>query len=72
MNLSDAEVFLLMWALIATVSSAFYSTKYRQEEKEKEALMEAVIGVAKGEATITLRGNRVSIKGVDYDDSTGK
>jgi hypothetical protein len=71
MNLTDAEVFLMIWAVIATASSAYYSTKYKTELQEKETLMEAVIGVAKGEAEISLRGNRVSIKEKQDGNSTG-
>lgn len=72
MSLSDAEVFLLVWAVIATASSAYYASKYKAEEQAKFVLMDSVLSVAKGESEISLRGNRVTIKEKQDGDSTGK
>lgn len=72
MNLSDAEVFLLVWAMIATLAWGLQAHKAKLEQLAREALMQAVIGVAKGEATLTMQGNRVTIKGTDDGDNTSK
>ena len=70
--MTDAEIFLMAWAVIATVIAGVYASKYRAEEQLNLALMSSVLSVAKGEAEISLRGNRVTIKEKQDGDSTGK
>lgn len=75
--MTDAEIFLMAWAVIATVIAGVYASKYKTEEQAKFVLMDSILDVAKGEASISLRGNRVTIKKVTVEevkdgDSTGK
>lgn len=70
--MTDAEIFLMAWAVIATVIAGVYASKYRAEEQLNLALMSSVLSVAKGEAEISLRGNRVTIKEKQDGDSTSK
>lgn len=70
--MSDAEIFLMAWAVIATVIAGVYASKFKNEEQAKFVLMDSVLSVAKGEAEISLRGNRVTIKEKQDGDSTSK
>lgn len=70
--MTDAEIFLMAWAVIATVIAGIYVGKFKNEEQAKFVLMDSVLSVAKGEAEISLRGNRVTIKEKQDGDSTGK
>lgn len=60
--MSDAEYFLMAWAVIATVVAGFYANKAHNAHKAVETLMFAVSEVAEGKATISMVGNSVRIK----------
>jgi hypothetical protein len=70
--MTDAEIFLMAWAVIATVIAGVYASKFKNEEQAKFVLMDSILNVAKGEAEISLRGNRVTIKEKQDGDSTSK
>jgi hypothetical protein len=57
MNLTDAEVFLLMWAVIATVIAGLYAQKANHLGEAVKAMMFALGEVAKGNAEVSLKGD---------------
>lgn len=60
--MSEAEYFLMAWAVVATTVAGFYANKARNAHKAVETLMFAVSEVAEGKATISMIGDSVRIK----------
>ena len=63
MNLSDAEIFLMAWAVIATVIAGIYAQKTNHLSEAFKAMMFALEEIAKGNAEVSLKGdNTIQIK----------
>lgn len=60
--MSDAEMFLMAWAVIATCVAGFYANRNRYTNQAIQALMFAISEVAEGKAELTLVDDRVQIK----------
>ena len=71
--MSDAEYFLLAWAVIATVIAGIYASKTKKYEVQNHVLMESIYEIAQGTAKVVIRGNRVTVtRGDDDGDNTSK
>jgi hypothetical protein len=71
--MSDAEYFLLAWAVIATVIAGVYSNRIKKQEFQNQVLMETIHEIGMGTAKVTIRGNRVMVeRGDDDGDNTSK
>lgn len=71
--MTDAEIFLMAWAVIATVIAGVYASKAKKEEEAKHVLMETIHEIGVGTAKIVVRGNRITVtRGEDDGDSTSK
>jgi hypothetical protein len=71
--MSDAEYFLLAWAVIATVIAGIYASKTKKYEVQNQVLMETIHEIGMGTAKVSIRGNRVTVqRGDDDGDNTGK
>lgn len=72
--MSDAEIFLIAWAVIATVVAGLFASRANKEKELNLTLMGSILDVAKGDAELKLVGNRLTIKHKEYsdDDSTSK
>jgi hypothetical protein len=71
--MSDAEYFLLTWAVIATVIAGIYASKVKKCEVQNHVLMESIYEIAQGTAKVIIRGNRVTVtRGDDDGDNTSK
>lgn len=71
--MSDAEYFLLAWAVIATVIAGIYASKAKKQEFQNHVLMESIYEIAQGTAKVVIRGNRVTVtRGDDNGDNTSK
>lgn len=66
--MSDAEMFLIAWAVIATVVAGVYASKAKTQEIQKQILMGTIHDIAKGEAQASIVGNRVTVKQVEKND----
>ena len=71
--MSDAEYFLLAWAVIATVIAGVYANRSKRQEVQNHVLMESIYEIAQGTAKVAIRGNRVTVTRGDEDgDNTSK
>jgi hypothetical protein len=71
--MSDAEIFLMAWAVIGTVVAGVYASKAKKQEVQNQILMETIHEIGIGTAKITVRGNRITVqRGDDDGDSTSK
>ena len=71
--MSDAEYFLLAWAVIATVIAGIYASKTKKYEVQNQVLMETIHEIGIGTAKITVRGNRITVeRGDDDGNNTSK
>jgi hypothetical protein len=71
--MSDAEYFLLAWAVIATVIAGVYTNKTKKQEFQNQILMETIHEIGLGTAKVAIRGNRVTVtRGDDDGDNTSK
>jgi len=71
--MSDAEYFLLAWAVIATVVAGVYANKTKKYEVQNQVLMETIHEIGIGTAKITVRGNRITVeRGDDDGNNTSK
>jgi hypothetical protein len=71
--MSDAEYFLLAWAVIATVVAGVYANKVKKQEVQNQVLMETIHEIGLGTAKVSIRGNRVTVtRGDDDGDNTSK
>ena len=71
--MSDAEYFLLAWAVIATVIAGVYTNKTKKQEFQNQILMETIHEIGLGTAKVAIRGNRVTVTRGDEDgDNTSK
>lgn len=60
--MSDAEMFLMAWAVLATIVAGLYATKTRNTAETVRALMFAITEIAEGRAEVTIRGDSVQVK----------
>ena len=60
--MSDAELFLLAWAVIATVVAGLYANKSRNMGEALGAMMFALKEVAKGNAEVSCTDDTLRIK----------
>jgi hypothetical protein len=71
--MSDAEYFLIAWAVIATVIAGVYANRTKKQEFQNQVLMETIHEIGMGTAKVTIRGNRVIVeRGDDDGDNTSK
>lgn len=71
--MTDAEIFLMAWAVIATVIAGVYASKTKKYEVQNQVLMETIHEIGIGTAKITVRGNRITVeRGDDDGNNTSK
>jgi hypothetical protein len=71
--MTDAEIFLMAWAVIATVIAGVYASKTKKYEVQNQVLMETIHEIGIGTAKIIVRGNRITVeRGDDDGNNTSK
>ena len=71
--MTDAEIFLMAWAVVATVIAGVYASKTKKYEVQNQVLMETIHEIGIGTAKITVRGNRITVeRGDDDGNNTSK
>lgn len=60
--MSDAEYFLLAWAVIATVVAGLFASKARYTGQAVQAMMFAIVEIAEGKAEVSMKDGVVQIK----------
>jgi len=62
MELSNAEVFLLLWAGIFTISTAYLAHQVRQANESKLVMLRTLIGVALGKVIAEVKEGRIQFR----------
>lgn len=52
MELSVSELFLLFWAVVATISTMFYHTRFIEQNTVNLSMITVMMLVSKGKATL--------------------
>lgn len=60
--MTDAEIFLMVWAVLATVVAGIFTHKANQHSEAVRALFFAITEIAEGKAEVTISGDTVKIK----------
>jgi hypothetical protein len=71
--MTDAEIFLMAWAVIATVIAGVYASKTKKYQFQTQELMETIHEIGMGTAKVIIRGNRITVeRGDDDGNNTSK
>ena len=62
MNLSNAELFLMAWAICATVVAGLFMNTMKKADFVIKGMMKILVGVAEEELSVSLQGNKLTVK----------